>query len=52
MTKDLREHKTNLSTTPSASQPQRAHIHGFVRAELDFCAGESRILSVRGDLSM
>ncbi len=39
-TKDLRERKTILSATQSASQPLRLHRHGVVRAEFDLCARE------------
>lgn len=38
--------------TQSASQHLRVHRHGFVRAELDLCMWEDRILSVTDDLSM
>lgn len=50
-TKDLRKHKTNWSAPQTASQPLRAHRHGFVRAELDLWAREDGIVSVTDDLS-
>lgn len=52
MAKDLREHQTNLRATQSASRPLRVHRPRFVRAELDLCAREDRIVSETDDWSM